>query len=118
VIVHPVTWLDIEDKWPYSLFTDRALIRRPRSLGLRLELPDAEAEIVLYEHGWADVDVARWPEVDVHTEGIELETAEEFGPLLDRVLARMTGPMRKRVVAWATVRRFLNRYVLRPRGPL
>jgi hypothetical protein len=86
--------MDMDEGWPRPLVTERSEVRTPMSLGLRLEGAErAEAEIVLYAGGWADVLVAASgsePE-QVSQEYVELEAADEFGKLLDRVVTRMVG---------------------------
>lgn len=88
--IEPITWMDHDAPWPAPLLTDRNQAIRPMSLGLRLRGPDSEAETVLYAAGWADLDYVRPGSEDVISEYIELETAEEFGPVLDRVADLLT----------------------------
>ncbi|MEU9505306.1 hypothetical protein AB0D32_03355 [Micromonospora sp. NPDC048170] len=89
--VHAPTWMDNDVEWPAPLLTDRADARRPMSLGLRIsrEDPYAEAVFVLYAGGWADIDHVAAGSNDVASEYVEFEDAEQFGPLLDRVVAQL-----------------------------
>ena len=88
--VHPITWMDNEAKWPRPLPTERSQVRRPMSLGLHVEGSGAaEAEVVLYAGGWADVAVVASSSTEPHQEYVELDDADEFGELLDRMVSRM-----------------------------
>jgi hypothetical protein len=90
--VHPITWMDNDAQWNRPVLTERSGISRPMSLGLRIEGgAPAEAEIILYAGGWADVNLVAASSAEVESEYIELETPEEFGPLLDRVVLRLLG---------------------------
>jgi hypothetical protein len=83
--------MDNEADWPRPLVTDRAFVLRPMSLGLMLRRADgAEAEVVLYAGGWADVATFQPEAGDVWQDYVELDSADEFGALLDRVVARLT----------------------------
>lgn len=76
-------------RWP--LVMERSDVQRPMSLGLRLETAEgAEAEVVLYAGGWADVLVAAPPCYEIEPEYVELEAVDEFDELLDRIVARVT----------------------------
>lgn len=88
--IDPITWMDNGTGWPAPLLADRNQAIRPKSLGLRLRGQDSEAEVVLYAGGWADLDYARPGSDEVISEYIELETAEEFGPVLDRITDLLT----------------------------
>ncbi|HZA79548.1 MAG TPA: hypothetical protein VE623_24490 [Acidimicrobiales bacterium] len=60
------------------------------SLGVRIERgAAAEAELVVYAGGWADLMLYGIRDEDVLGEYVELETADEVGPLVDRAVARL-----------------------------
>ncbi|HEV7861339.1 MAG TPA: hypothetical protein VGR20_01525 [Acidimicrobiia bacterium] len=63
---------------------------RPRSLGLRVSRPNAQADIILYADGWTDVAVRRPGAAAVAYETAELDSIDAFGPLLDRVVELIT----------------------------
>lgn len=91
----PVTWVDNDDAWPRPLKTDRRDVVRPMSVGLRIRVGRSELEIVLYAGGWADVGILRWDGDDpasarIIENYVELESAEEFGPLLDESVGQLT----------------------------
>ena len=82
--------MDNDTPWPEPLVEDRADVRRPKSLGVTVMLPDeaAGAEFVIYAGGWADaIAIAR--DGVVLDEYVEMESASEFGSLLDRVVERL-----------------------------
>jgi hypothetical protein len=88
----PATWMDNASDWPRPLLTRRAEVHRPMSLGIHLSKDDdSEAEVVLYAGGWADFMVWVSGGDDVVQAYEELESAQEFGPLLDRHLAPLLG---------------------------
>jgi hypothetical protein len=87
---HQPTWIDLETPWPEPLLTDRQQIRVPYSVGVRITCEQAEAQLVLYASGWADVDCLLWADDVVTTEYVELDDAEQFGALLDRIVRRLT----------------------------
>jgi hypothetical protein len=81
--------------------TDQNVVARPSppvggsevttpSLGLHVSRPTAHVDIVLHADGWTEVAVLR-PEADavVHATAA-LESAEEFGDLLERVVELIT----------------------------
>lgn len=88
--IDPLTWMDNDQPWPARLLTDRTKVRRPLSLGVHIHGDDAEAQIVLYAGGWADADYYTASIDEMIAEYVELEDADEFGPLLDRIAARLT----------------------------
>ena len=53
--VGPFTWRDEKAPWPQPIVADRASVKTPESLGVRLESGDDEAEIVVWTGGWADM---------------------------------------------------------------
>jgi hypothetical protein len=87
--VSPPTWMDNEAEWPRPLLVDRQQVRNPMSLGLQVEGPElvAFAQFVLYAGGWADADHLSPGDDDVVSERVELDDAEDFGPLLDRIIS-------------------------------
>ena len=88
--VGPITWMDNEATWPRPVVTDRGEVERPMSLGVRIERgAAAEAELVVYAGGWADLMLYGIGDEDVLGEYVELETADEVGPLVDRAVARV-----------------------------
>jgi hypothetical protein len=90
---HASTWVDNDAGWPAPLLTDRSQARRPMSVGVRVsrEDPYAEAVFVLYAGGWADVDYVAAGYDAVVTEHVELDDVEQFGAILDRVVAQLSG---------------------------
>ncbi len=50
----------------------------------------AEAELVVYASGWADLMLYGVSDEEVVGEYVELETGDEVGPLLDRAVARLS----------------------------
>ena len=92
LLVDAPTWMDNDVAWPAPLVTDRADVQRPRSLGIRLRGEgDVEAEFVLYAGGWADASWVLAGSTDPVNEYVELERAEEFVSLLDRVVVELLG---------------------------
>ncbi|GAA0552930.1 hypothetical protein GCM10010172_39310 [Paractinoplanes ferrugineus] len=91
LIVETPTWIDNEADWPAPLLTDREQVRRPMSLGLRLQGQASEAQFVLYAGGWVDVDYVPVASDEVITEYVELNDVHDFAALVDRVAARLTG---------------------------
>jgi hypothetical protein len=89
--VHAPTWMDNDVEWPAPLLTNRADARRPMSVGVRIsrEEPYAEAVFVLYAGGWADVDYVAAGSNDMASEYVKFDDAEQFGPLLDRIVAQL-----------------------------
>jgi hypothetical protein len=63
---------------------------RPRSLGLRVSRPNAQADIILYADGWTDVAVRRPGAAAVAYETAKLDSSDAFGPFLDRVVELIT----------------------------
>jgi hypothetical protein len=59
------------------------------SPGLRVHGHAREATFVLYAGGWADVDLIRPGIENPISEHIELDDVEEFGGVMDRVIARL-----------------------------
>ena len=47
-----------EGSWPQPIVSDRASVKVPESLGLRLQCGDDEAEFVVWTGGWADIILA------------------------------------------------------------
>jgi hypothetical protein len=88
LVADGLTWMDNDVQWPAPLVRDRSQVRRPMSLGLRVHGHANEAEFVLYAGGWADVDVVRGIDEPV-SEYVELDEVEEFGLVLDRVIASL-----------------------------
>ncbi|MGI8647603.1 MAG: hypothetical protein DLM55_00820 [Acidimicrobiales bacterium] len=86
-----LTWMDNDAEWPAPLLTDRSQIQRPMSLGLRISGDAGEAEFVLYAGGWADTGYAPPGSDELTSEYFELDNAEEFGAVLDRVIGCLTG---------------------------
>jgi hypothetical protein len=88
--IEPVTWMDNDVPWPAPIVTDRAMVKRPCSLGVRVRRDgDAEAEFVLYAGGWADAAWLQSRGSEPGEEHVELESADDFGRLLDRVVAKL-----------------------------
>jgi hypothetical protein len=85
-----MTWTNNEDDWPRPVRTDRARVRRPMSLRLELRRADgAEVEFEFYAGGWADVGTYDPTSGTVWQNSIELESSDNFGPLLDEVVAHL-----------------------------
>jgi hypothetical protein len=91
LVVHPVTWMDNDAEWPQPLLTERSALRRPMSIGVMVHNDEREGEVVLYAGGWADFTTIVTGEDPVLTY-VELEDANEFGPLLDRLFRCLTSP--------------------------
>jgi hypothetical protein len=89
--VQAPTWMDNDVAWPRPLLTDRADARRPMSLGVQVSRDDpyGAALVVLYAGGWVDVDYLAVGNDDVASEYVEFADIEEFGALLDRVVAQL-----------------------------
>lgn len=84
----PLTWVDNDDEWPRPLRTNRRDVVRPMSVGLRVTAGRSELDVVLYAGGWADVGMVRLDSDDpldatVSENYVEIESADEFGRLLD-----------------------------------
>jgi hypothetical protein len=47
----------------------------------------AEAQLVIYAGGWADAEWLAPGRGQVEAEYVELDTSDEIGPLLDRIIA-------------------------------
>lgn len=56
--VGPFTWRDEQAAWPQPIVSDRATVKTPESLGIRLHQDEDEAEIVVWAVGWADIILA------------------------------------------------------------
>jgi hypothetical protein len=61
------------------------------SVGVRFRVGEAEAEVVLYAGGWADAEYVPAGQQEVICEHVEVDHADEVGPLLDRIVAALTG---------------------------
>jgi hypothetical protein len=91
--VHPITWMDNDVPWPAPIVTERSQVLRPRSLRVHLERGQgAEAEVVLYAGGWADVGLLTPSMTLGQEEYHELDDVDEFGALLDNVVSRLLAP--------------------------
>jgi hypothetical protein len=55
--VGSLTWRDAADRWPWKLHSDRGEVQDPDSVGVTVEADAAEARIVLFRGGWADVEM-------------------------------------------------------------
>ena len=74
--VGPFTWRDEQAPWPQPIMTDRAAVKVPESLGVRLYSGDDEAEIVVWAGGWADIGFLLEKEVtDLHAEFRDVDGA-------------------------------------------
>jgi hypothetical protein len=89
--IRAITWMDNDAEWPRPLLTERSQVRRPMSLGIQIsgDEPYGEALFVLYAGGWADVDYVAAGSDAVVCEYVEIDNAEQFGHLLDRVVAQL-----------------------------
>jgi len=85
------TWMDNDVAWPAPVVTTRADVLRPRSLGLHVRRgDDMEAEIVLYAGGWVDTAWVNFRSgAEPVQEYVEVDSADQFGPLLDRIVANL-----------------------------
>lgn len=88
--VGELTWMDNEVGWPRPL-TGRDAAARPMSVGIRVRRSDgAEGEFVLYAGGWADFGVLLPGEdPEVIESYVEIDSADEFGSIVDRHFARL-----------------------------
>lgn len=58
-MVGEFTWRDAAAQWPQSIVTDRASVIDPESLGMTFNAGErAEALLVLWTGGWADLEAA------------------------------------------------------------
>jgi hypothetical protein len=91
-LVGPVTWRDEADSWPLTLWTDRALVVDPDSIGVGLERGDlTAANVTLFRGGWADVELFS-PALDsVVIENPGVPDVAAFGLVLDDVLRASVG---------------------------
>jgi hypothetical protein len=64
------TWRDESPSWPSPIVEDRTAVQVPESLGIHVEIPDGEIQVVVWTGGWADVAGL--------TRGVELVAAPEF----------------------------------------
>jgi hypothetical protein len=87
--VSDLTWMDNAPAWPRPLLAARSRARRPMSVGVRLRVGEAEAEVVVYAGGWADAGYLPAGQQEVIREYVELDHADEVGPLLDRIAAAL-----------------------------
>jgi hypothetical protein len=87
--VHPVTWTGRDRGGPPSL-RGRSQVSTPRSLGLRVSRPNAQADVVLYADGWIDTAVRRPDTEAVVHASAQVDSVDAFGSLLDRVVELIT----------------------------
>jgi hypothetical protein len=88
--VGPITWMDNEVAWPRPVATDRSEVKRPMSVGVRIERgATAEAELIVYAGGWADLMLYGVSDEDVVGEYLEIDAGHEVGALVDRAVARL-----------------------------
>ena len=87
--VHPVTWTDGDADRPAPL-SGRSQISTPRSLGLRVSRPNAQADVVLYADGWAETAVRRPDAAATAHATAQVDSVEDFGLLLERVVELIT----------------------------
>jgi hypothetical protein len=86
--VHPITWTGHETERP-------PLVGRPEagtatSLRLRASRPNAQADVVVYADGWVETAVRR-PDVAATAHATaQVDSVEEFGLLLERVVELIT----------------------------
>jgi hypothetical protein len=74
--VGPFTWRDERASWPQPIVSDRASVRVPESLGVRLQSGDDEAEIVVWTGGWADIGFLKEGDVlDLYAEFHDVDGA-------------------------------------------
>lgn len=95
--VCPVTWTDRHAGRPAPLLR-RSDVTTPRSLGLRVTRPTAEAAIVVHSDGSASAAVRRPGVDDMTHENMQLDSVDSFAALLDRVVELITwsGPHKAR----------------------
>jgi hypothetical protein len=96
--VGPLTWRDELTRWPRPLETARERVRDPDSVGVVLGGAGvAEARVVLFRGGWADVDFVpvdeRW---GVVAECPHPRSAADFGAVLDSLTLRVFTPRPRR----------------------
>ena len=87
--VHPVTWTDRDAARPAPR-SGRSQVSTPRSLGLRVSRPNAQADVVLYADGWVDTAVRRPDTEAVVHASAQVDSVDAFGSLLDRVVELIT----------------------------
>jgi hypothetical protein len=90
ITVSDLTWMDNASAWPRRLLAARSQAHRPMSVGVRLRMGKAEAEVVLYAGGWADAEYLPASQQEVICEYVEVDHADEVGPLLNRIVAALT----------------------------
>jgi hypothetical protein len=90
----PLTWTDNDEGWPFTR-TLRADVRRPRSLGLRVNRSDQKAgmELVVYAGGWADLTVIppdpTKPPIATY---VELDAPADLDASLDQAITDLCRP--------------------------
>jgi hypothetical protein len=83
------TWMAVDPPWPTHR-PDREQEAFPRSIGVCLSGPaNAEAVIVIYESGWADIDYLPAGGDDVKTEHVELAGTADFEAVFRRTCTGM-----------------------------
>ena len=76
--VHPITWTGDDTERP------------PRRLAWRASRPNAQADVVLSTDGWVETAVRR-PDADATARATaQVDSAEAFGLLLDRIVELIT----------------------------
>lgn len=86
----PITWRDAVASWPQRLEVDRAVVTAPDSVGVFVQSADERnaVNIVLYRGGWADLE-GLLANDEITTECPKVTSPEEFGAVLDTIIARI-----------------------------
>jgi hypothetical protein len=85
------TWRDAVATWPQPIVSDRALVTDPESLGMSISAHDAEARLVLWTGGWADLEVA--VEGQFVAETPQFVDVESCLVIADSLVERLLGSM-------------------------
>jgi hypothetical protein len=92
-VVGEFTWRDAAAAWPQPIVTDRESVADPESLGVILDAGGgAEAVLVLWTGGWADLEASINGQVVAETP-VFADVASCVA-VADALVARLLGPAR------------------------
>lgn len=93
LVVGEFTWRDAAAAWPQPIVADRESVADPESLGMTLDAGGgAEALLVLWTGGWADLEASINGQVVVETP--EFADVASCVAVADALAARLLGPAR------------------------